>query len=147
MAPMGAGEAPAGGYAITVPFVAGDHQFDDWWGGILVDLQGEAAGVTFRVPSYFASSTSLKVCIIPKTTATHRLNAHLNAAPAGSAKTTVANSFGNTDLALTADQVYEWDLTTLLSGINASNQIALRITGEGVNVPDLVVCNLAFVFA
>ena len=106
--------SPATGAAIAVSAAYGNYPV------IECNAANEAAGVNFYVPENFLAFTTIVMVVIPTATTTVA-NWDL-AFHAGIAGGSFAGDFGSdtsTTYNVTADQIFEIDLSTLLSGVVA----------------------------
>ncbi len=110
--------------------------------GGYINAAGERAWMPFYFPRDFGSVTEAVVLVNPLTTATHRFDLYSDYAANGEAYTTNSESDLNHDYSLIALQLYEIDVSGLLSTPVAGDYGGIRLHGDATNTPDALVIGL-----
>lgn len=144
----GGGEATK---EIFVPaFVGTELYFDSSWAGesgYRMDAGGDVAHLRFYVPADFSSIINAVVVIKPNSSGTHRLNIRTTYGAAGQTYLTHNESSVDQDLSLTDDQVYEWDISGVLTALAAGDYVHIRLWGDATNTANVIICGVRLKYA
>ena len=135
--------APAiGQYGVTEQFADGKHT------GHRIDAENEHSYIEFYVPADFTSITDAVVVCIALATGTHRLKFFTHYGGQGDDKDGHSESiFPGPDTAMTDELIYEIDISAALSALAAGDYVGVNTSGDGTNIPNVLIIGIRFKYA
>ncbi len=112
--------------------------------GGYINAAGESAWVAFHIPHDFNSITEAVVLINPLANGTHRFDIISDYAAVGEDYETHSGSDLNHDFSMTASQLYEIDVSGVLSSLSAGDYGGIMLLGDATNTPNALVIGFRF---
>ena len=107
-----------------------------WAGAQMQSDQTDYTYFSLTISSVFVSLTKAVVVIIPTATGDMRLTATTHFAAAGEAENTHTDTRAVAQYAVVADQLYEYDISSALTGLAANDYVGIQILRDAANVAD-----------